>query len=82
MAQDAADLLNKRGIKCSVVNGLSYAPKWYVVVGFKGFDRVRNSPEYEEYVQKIERVGQEFAGTSKFKRFEPRAFRWQEPKTP
>src|SRR4030095_5699394 len=28
MAQDACDLLNKRGIKCTVETGLAYAPRW------------------------------------------------------
>jgi hypothetical protein len=80
MAQDACDLLSKRGIPCTVETGLHYAPNWHIVVGLKGFDRVRNSPEYDDYVRKIEEVGVEFAGNSKFKKFEPRAFKWQQPK--
>jgi hypothetical protein len=80
MAQDACDLLNRRGVLCTVETGLHYAPTWYIVVGITGFDRVRSSPEYDAYVRKIEQIGLEFAGTSNFKKFEPRAFKWQEPK--
>jgi hypothetical protein len=80
MAQEACDLLNKHGILCTVVTGLHYAPNWHVVVGVTGFDRVRNSPEYDRYVARIQQIGQEFGGSSKFKKFEPRAFKWQEPK--
>jgi hypothetical protein len=80
MAQQACDLLNKRGIPCTIETALHYAPNWYVVVGLTSFDRVRNSPEYDAYVRQIEQVGVEFAGSSKFKKFEPRAFKWQQPK--
>ena len=82
MAQDACDLLNRRGVLCTVETGLYYAPNWYAVVGITGFDRVRNSPEYEAYVAKIQQISSEFAGTSKFKKFEPRALKWREPVKP
>jgi hypothetical protein len=79
MAEEACALLNRRGVPCDVIQGLYYAPNWHVIVGKRGFDRV-SSPEYEAYVRRIEQISLEFAGTSKFKKFEPRAFRWQEPK--
>ena len=83
MAQEACELLNKNGVLCTVETGLYYAPNWYVVVGITGFDRVRSSAEYDEYVAKINTIGNTFGGGSKFKKFEPRAFKWREPaKTP
>jgi hypothetical protein len=79
LADEACQLLNKNGILCTVETGVAYAPTWYTVVGISGFDRIKNSPLYDQYVEKIQAVGEKFGGTSKFKKFEPRPFKWREP---
>ena len=55
-------------------------PNWISVVGITGFDRIRDSAEYDEYVARILSISNEMAGTSKFKRFDPKPFKWKEMK--
>jgi hypothetical protein len=80
LAEDACQMLCSRGILCTVEYNIDYAPNWYAVVGVTGFDRVRNVPQYDDYVARIQKVSDEFAGKSKFKRFRPTPIRWREPK--
>ena len=75
-AKSACDALIKNGIFCTVEKSLKGWSDWYSVVGIMGFDRI-SSPEYEKYKSAIEAVGKQFAGTSKFKKFEPAAYRWK-----
>ena len=78
LAEDAVAALRDHGVPSTVEMGLPWAPRWYSVVGMKGFDRTKDSPEYRAYVSKIEQVSDKFAGTSKFKQFEPKPLRWQQ----
>jgi hypothetical protein len=82
-ADDAAALLAKNGVGCTVENGLTgWASKaWWCVVGTRGFDHIRANPDYQRYEAAINRVSDQFAGSSRFKRFEPRAYRWKETTT-
>jgi hypothetical protein len=82
-ADDAAALLNKNDIPCTVENGLvGWASKsWWCVVGTTGFDHIRGNSEYEKYEAAVNRVSDQFAANSKFKKFEPRAYRWKESAT-
>jgi len=75
-ASDARDALVTSGIPCTVEVGL---PGWmkYSVVGSVGFDKP-HGPQYDAYIQAIQAVSTKFAGTSKFKRFEPHAYKWKE----
>jgi hypothetical protein len=79
-ASDARDILVKSGIPCTVEKGPAgwASLSWYSVVGTTGFDRIRNSPEYDKYVKSIRAVGSSFAGNSKFKKFEPQPYRWKD----
>ena len=36
--------------------------------------------EFEKYVAQIKQVSDEFAGKSKFKQFDPKAYKWKEAK--
>ena len=76
-ASGARDLLVQNGILCTVETGLPYAPKWHSVVGITGFDKIKNSREYDAYIKAIDDVGKKFAGNSKFKKFEPKAYKWK-----
>jgi hypothetical protein len=51
----------------------------FSVIGTKGFDRI-HSAEFEKYVAQIKQVSDEFAGKSKFKQFDPKAYKWKEAK--
>lgn len=79
LAEEAARFLNEAGIKCTVEQGLAGWPStWYSVVGMKGFERIRNNPDYETYKAEIMKVSDAYAGKSKFKRFDPSARKWAE----
>jgi hypothetical protein len=81
LAESAVKTLNDHGVLCTVERGLPYAPSWYCVVGITGFARTRDVPEYDAYIASIQQISNQFAGTSKFKKFEPKPFRWREVKS-
>jgi hypothetical protein len=78
LAEDAVKLLSANGIPATIETNVPYAPNWLAVVGVAGFDRVKSSREYDAYVARIEQIGAKFGGTSKFKKFEPRPYKWRE----
>ena len=81
LAEQTVKLLNNNGILCTLETGLSYAPRWYCIVGVTGFTRVRNSPEYDAYVAKITEVGETIKGQQKFfKKFENKPIKWHDSK--
>ncbi|MEO6567634.1 MAG: hypothetical protein ABIO94_02625, partial [Opitutaceae bacterium] len=75
-ADEAVALLKQNGIEASVEK-LPWYSKWPTVVGATGFDRLKNNPQYDRYIESIEKVSAKFAGRSKFKRFTPQAVRWK-----
>jgi hypothetical protein len=81
LAESAAQTLRDNGVNCTVERGLPYAPSWYCVVGIMGFARTKDVPEYEGYTNRILQISSQFAGTSKFKKFEPKPLRWREMKS-
>lgn len=76
-AQSAADSLAQNGISATVVKGTAFAPRWYSVVGLEPFDHLSGNDAYRQYVKRITQVSDTFAGNSKFKKFEPRPYKWQ-----
>ena len=80
LAESAVQTLNQHGVLCTVERGLPYAPSWYCVVGITGFARTKEVPEYDAYVARVQQLSDQFAGTSKFKKFDPKPFRWREMK--
>jgi hypothetical protein len=77
-AADACDVLAKNGIPCTVENSLAnFASGWYSVVTLSGFDHIRNNPDFEQYMDSIHAVSAKFAGTAKFKKFEPQPYKWK-----
>jgi hypothetical protein len=80
LAEDAVKMLNENGILCRIETDVPYAPRWLCVVGVDGFDRIRSSPEYDAYVAKIQQISDKFGGTSKFKKFEPKPYKWKDAK--
>jgi hypothetical protein len=79
-AEGAMKVLNEAGVLCTIEKGIPWAPSSYCVVGVTGFDRTRNSPAYDAYIARIRQVSDKFAGTVRFKKFDPKPFRWRETK--
>jgi hypothetical protein len=79
LARAAVDALQQNSIEATMIKGLRgyVGPNWYAVVGTRGFERTLNSPEYDDYLRKVMDVSNRFAGTAKFKRFEPRIYTWR-----
>jgi hypothetical protein len=83
-AKAACDLLNANGVLCTLEKkvALAASPTWICIVGVTGFDRIRNSPEYDAYVDKIQQIGAKAGGNSKFlKKFDPKPYKWREAKS-
>jgi hypothetical protein len=78
-AEDAQKALEDAGIPCTVVRGLRgfAAPNFHSVVGTHGFSAIRNVPAYKRYEEAILAVSKTYAGTSKYKKFEPTPYKWK-----
>jgi hypothetical protein len=79
-AMAAVRKLAEHGVEATVIKGLpnwAGSKAWYSVVGTTGFDRIRNNPQYNLYMQSIMLVSDKFAGKSKFRKFEPSAYKWR-----
>ena len=77
-ANDAAKALKAAGIDATVEKVPWFNTRWPCVVGMRGFSRTKNNPEYEAYIKAIQDVSNQFAGPSKFRRFEPQVIGWKE----
>lgn len=84
-AEAAKALLWKHGIKTTIEPppagwSVNNTVKIYTVIGKTGFDHIRNSPEYDRYCEQIMKLSDEFAGNTKYKRFQPSGYKWKDPK--
>ena len=77
MADEAKDALVAGGIGATVEKGHPYAPTWFVVIGTQGFPPKANSASYLQYLNKCKVISEKFAGKSKWKQFEPNAYKWR-----
>lgn len=75
MAKEAAALLNKEGISCTIETGVKgYLP--ITVVGLQGFDRQSSAP-FKAYVQRIQQISAKLTtGNHSYKAFAPVAKKW------
>jgi hypothetical protein len=81
-ADKAADFLTKNGVPCTVERELPGWPlPWRdgcVVVGIRGFSKVRDNPELEKYKKQIMELSAKFAqGRSRFVAFAPVMYSWK-----
>lgn len=76
LADEAVQYLNRSGIPSTIEQPAGWNPNWYCVVGTTGFTRV-SGREYDNYVEAVEKVNQQFAGKSRFKRLEPTPIKWK-----
>ena len=82
MAEKAAAFLVGNGIPCTVEREVvGWRTTWkdgYILVGIRGFDKVRNNPVLESYKKSIMQVSLKFTnGRSSFKSFEPTMCQWR-----
>lgn len=75
-ATKAKEALIAGGIGATVEKGSPYAPTWYAVIGTQGFVKT-NTADYLQYLNKCKAIGEKFAGKSKWKQFEPNAYKWR-----
>lgn len=75
IAQDACNILNKNGVACSIERELKGWKGLYFVVGQDGFNRI-SSPEFKNYLKRIEQVSDQFAPRKSYKAFQPVAYKW------
>jgi hypothetical protein len=82
-AEEARNLLLSHNIICTVEPAPSNwaRPEWKMmsVIGVTGFAKI-HSDEFDEYVAKIQKVSDEMAGKPKFKRFDPKPYKWRAEK--
>lgn len=76
-AVDARDALVRAGIAATIERGpVGWAgSNWFSVVGLKPFSSIR-SADYEQYVASIRAVS-DAQGGPRFKRFDPKPFKWK-----
>lgn len=76
-ADAVAKMLSSNNIPCTVESNIPGWVNWYSVVGQTGFDRIRNNIAFDHYMKSIMLRSAQFAGNSKFKRFQPIAISWK-----
>ncbi|HZZ44716.1 MAG TPA: hypothetical protein VFE58_17400 [Tepidisphaeraceae bacterium] len=76
-AKDAQAVLLNSGISCTVERGPEkWVPmSWYSVMGTQPFDHITRNAQLDAYVKAIDSV--KYGEKSKFKKFEPRAYKWK-----
>lgn len=79
-AQELVKFLASKGISVTAEKGLpGYSQTWYSVVTTTGFQRTRNNPEYDAFIEPINKVMKEYANGSRFKSFKPDIYTWRMP---
>jgi len=82
MADQAAAFLTSNGIPCTVEREVAgWSTSWkdgYILVGIRGFDKVKNNAALEVYKKQIMQVSSKFTnGRNGFKSFDPRMCQWK-----
>ncbi|GIW77750.1 MAG: hypothetical protein KatS3mg104_2813 [Phycisphaerae bacterium] len=79
-AQELVKFLASKGISVTAEKGLpGYSQTWYSVVTTTGFQRTRNNPEFDDFIEPINKVMKEYANGSRFKSFKPDIYTWRMP---
>lgn len=76
-AKEAQAAALEGGISCTIEKGLpGWGPSsWWSVLGTQPFDHITHNPQLDSYLKAIESL--KYAEKSKFKKFEPRAYKWK-----
>ena len=77
-ARRAGDFLNRSGVPCTVVPGLSgFALRdWYSVVGLQPFARGDRRPAVQTYLQQLTALGPKFSAKV-YNQFQPQLYTWR-----
>ena len=77
LAEEAVAKLKEARIGATVERGIGgYPSTWFIVVGTIPFERTKNNPVYDAYIESIMKVSAQYAGKSQFKKFAPYAKKW------
>lgn len=77
-AQDLVKFLTSKGVQVTAEKGLpGYSQSWYSVVTTVGFHRTRSNPQYDAYIEPINKLMKEYANGSRFKSFKPDIYTWR-----
>ncbi len=78
-AEEAVKRLAEAGIGATIEKGLSgWPPTWSIVVGTIPFERTKDNAVYNTYRDKILAVSAQYAGKSRWKKFDPQLKKWSE----
>ena len=75
-AEATRDALLKEGVVATIETNVPGWGKNICVVGIKGFERIRNNPEYKSYCDQLAAVSQKYKSDRKVKAFDPRPLHW------
>jgi hypothetical protein len=77
-AQRAGDFLNRSGVPCTVIPGLSgFALRdWYSVVGLQPFARGDHRPAVQVYLRQLTALGPQFSAKA-YNQFQPQLYTWR-----
>lgn len=79
-AQDLVKFLTSKGVSVTAEKGLpGYSQTWYSVVTTTGFHRTRSNPQYDAFIEPINKLMKEYANGSRFKSFKPDVYTWRAP---
>ena len=78
-ADAAKEALLAAGIPCTVQRPpTGWDQKLWAVIGTYGFPRTNTMPQYKRYLERINAVGKNFAGKSKYRSFDPSPVKWKD----
>jgi hypothetical protein len=77
-ARDLVKFLTSKGVAVTAEKGLpGYSKSWFSVVTTTGFHRTRDNPQYDAYIEPINKLMKEYANGSRFKSFKPDIYTWR-----
>lgn len=80
-AADAKELVNflaDNGVSVTAEQGLpGYSKTWYSVVTTTGFYRTKGNTEYDQYIERVNKLMEKYAKGSRFKSFKPDVYTWR-----
>ncbi len=77
-AEELVRFLSENGVSVTAEQGLpGYSKTWFSVVTTAGFHRTRNNPQYDAFIEPINKLMKQYANGSKFKSFKPDIYTWR-----
>jgi len=77
-ADELVKFLTEQGVSVTAEQGLpGYSKTWFSVVTTAGFHRTRTNPQYDGFIEPINKLMKQYANGSKFKSFKPDIYTWR-----